>query len=249
MLRKDDMVRLQHVMRPSNDHVRRYRKILIYLSNDGEKFNGRIPGLPAEGKRIVCAAERVERKVVHLRRHICYDLLIIFFITDLERIDFDRDAQVLLPVQFENEVGHPDIIPEIEGPREDVVLPSETGDVLPEVHIFMVELQRVAFICFRDQRIVFLLEEQRVARDGRSASACKCPLTRSHRPPPDGRSESRSAREDNARLQLVGRYKWRRITARSTLDRDFQVVRVYENDLAVLSPAKFHETCPSKISL
>ena len=66
--------------------------------------------------------------------------------------------------------------------------------------------------------------------------------------PPDARFVFGGARKYIARLQLVGRYKRRRI-ARFTLDCDFQVVRVYENVLAVLSPAQFNETLPSQIAL
>lgn len=70
------------------------------------------------------------------------------FAADLGRKDCDRDAQILLPVQFENEIGHPDLIPEIEDSQERIVLQSETCNALPEVLIFMVELQYPAFTCF-----------------------------------------------------------------------------------------------------
>ena len=49
---------------------------------------------------------------------------------------------------IENEIGHPDLIPEIEDSQERIVLQSETCNALPEVHIFMVELQYAAFTCF-----------------------------------------------------------------------------------------------------
>ena len=97
MLRQDDIVRLKHMVQPSNNHVHRYRKIPIYFSYDGEKFNGRIACLSTERIGFEGPEERVKSQVVDLPRDVRKDRFIVIFILKLRGKYLDRDLQIFHP--------------------------------------------------------------------------------------------------------------------------------------------------------
>ena len=105
--------------------------------------------------------QEIENQIVNLRRDICDDSLVVFFVADLRRKDFDFQPQIIRSVQTNNQIGLPNLVAKVQDAGEKLMLSAGACNFIPNVQIVMPELRFVSVCRFDDDFVPLLFVEHR----------------------------------------------------------------------------------------